>query len=73
MPNYEVTFTGACVVVVVDAKDEKEAVEMAEDKTYGNFDVDEIHSIELKTPDALDSAKRHANAVSEPEADDVKP
>ena len=64
--NYEVLVRGCATVVVVGAKDEDQALELARDEiTSGDFEIDEMKVEREIRPEDLERSKRFANAVSE--------
>lgn len=67
--SYEVLLTAYATVVVVDAESEEKALEYAEQEvSRGDFEI-EAFTIEreLTTPQQIEQAKRHANAVALPD------
>lgn len=66
--NYEVLLTAYCSVVVIGAKDEEEAIEFALDEvSRGDFEIEETNvEREIENGPQLESAKRHAEVVTEP-------
>ena len=67
--NYVVRIVAVCDVLVLSAKDESEAFEIAQnDVRYGDFQSLEANiSSEPKTHEELEAARRHADKVSEPD------
>lgn len=64
--NYEVLVRGYATVVVVGAKDEDQALELARDEiTSGDFEIDEMKVEREIRPEDLERSKQFANAVSE--------
>lgn len=66
--SYEVVFKAYASVLVIDAENEDDALELAENElSTGDFEVDEFFVERvLKTPAEVAAARRRANAVSEP-------
>lgn len=67
--NYEVRILAVCSVVVMGAKNEEDALEIANDAAFfGDFEMDEamVHR-ELKTPEELKTYRNHANRIVEEE------
>lgn len=66
LKNYEVRAISVFSVLVIGAKDEKEALEFAGDEIPGGtLHVDEIEVERVVEDDELDAARRHADFVSE--------
>lgn len=65
--NFEVIVTAYSTVIVVNAKDESEAMELAMDAvSTGDFDVEDARvEREIKDPSQLERAKKHANCVAD--------
>ena len=68
LKSYLVKMAGYCTVVVVDAESQEKACEYARDQvSHGDFEIDETEvECELKTPEEIERAKRHATAIAEP-------
>jgi hypothetical protein len=69
MKNYEVTIKAWRTVVVIEAKDEEEAMEIAHNSTafFSDWEHDETTAKVIDGDEELASAKRHANEVCEPD------
>lgn len=69
MKNYEVMITAYAVVVVLEAENEEQACEYAQESiNKGEFEVESVAvERELKTKRQVESAKRHAQAIAEPD------
>lgn len=64
--NYEVLVKGYSTVVVVGAKDEEQALELASDEiTSWDFEIEEMKVKREIKPENLKRSKQLANAVSE--------
>lgn len=65
MPSYEVLVKAYCSVVVQDAEDEDEALELAwENVNKGDFELDEVSiESELASEESLNQAVRLCNQV----------
>lgn len=67
MKHYEITVRAVATVFVADAKSEQDAYALAREVlSHGDFDDLEMTAEELKTPEAISSSERHANAWSKP-------
>lgn len=65
LKNYEILIKGCASVVVMQAENSLEAIDLAQDQlTHGDFEVDELNVVsELKTAEQIDRAKRFAQLV----------
>ena len=64
--NYEVLVKGYSTIVVIGAKNEEEALEVAEDEiASGDFQIEEMKVEREIKPEDLERSKQLANLVSE--------